>query len=846
MRMSRPAVRPERGRPARWARCAALVLLALIWWGSWPTPEAVAAADDCHPEQLTRATVDASTRLDYHERALAVVHGTVTVKVPRDWSHADDLLLSENSEPYRRALRCLLRDQGNRLYHRNDEWREKRPRTTAEGPWVTARYETLTWVQHRGRVETGPWVIDVGAHEWRLTLARPPALENAQWRGIEADVGGLDVLQFSPVPESAGNGKLVWGDPAGVHPPITMRIKVPWQRAWAASAATEPWKIASDAGLASLYLGASLVIVLAALRAPGHPTGETATELEKSAARWLLRWGLLSGAIGLVVLLLFPRWDGGRWEGVIGVLCGWALVFFARPRRSVALAASVVAVVGVLLESVPALFGLPGRLSLVNPPSGYGFTALVLVAVAVQWLWLAGLVAWAWRLAREGGMRWASVTPWRLSRTGAVLGLIAVLVVGWYVWAGEQAWKRVTWLSDQTSAEYDLRHLSDVANGLIGFPLPIPLWSYTHTWVLTGIGIAALLRARALARPEPWMGPVGVGQLLLATFFAVVVMARQVSISYAGNSALAGLWLVLGIVALYALLAVGRRLSVLTRPLEGVPVSPAVGETITEARHSELTDRARRYRELHTQLRQLDQGKNENGLTRHAVEQELDLLHRWRPPRGAPGMERPWLPSQVTVVDVALSWGPYTNWWDNARRAAFLAFCFGVPLSLVLVWSTNVNRPYWWMKVPKDPTGMPDLLWAFIGWQITWAGAGLVLGALWRLLPGRGGPVRALSLVITYGVLIGLATLGNRLTDQELGNAATYILTMMLVLTLTSLAMDADTFRCERHFWTSRVSLLLSIYQLRGFSTIIAWVLVQAIAVATLLNTFRNINPKNH
>lgn len=836
-------------RTPRWARCAVLVLLALIWWGSGPTAEAVAATDDCHPEQLMRATVDTSIRLDYHKRALAVVRGSATVKVPRDWIHADDLLLSEDSEPYRSAMRCLLRDQGNGLYRREDEWRASHPKATAEGHWVTARYETLSWVQHRRRVEAGLWAIDVGARKWTLTLNQPLALKNAQWRRIETDVGGIDVLHFSPTPKSVHNGKLLWGDPAGPHPPIppiTVRLKVPWQRAWAASATNEPWKIISDAGQASLWLGASVVITLAALRARSYPSGAVTTELEAGAARWLLRWGLLSGAIGLLVLLLFQHWGEKHWVGVIGVLSGWALVFFARPRRSVLLAASVAAMAGVLLEAAPGLFDQPWRLPLANLPPAYGFTALALVTAAVLWLWLAGLVAWAWRLAREGGMSWASATPWRLRRTGAVLALIAVLVVGWYVWSGDQSWKRVTWLSDQTSAEYDLQHLSDIGHGLIAFPLQIPLWSYTHTWVLTGIGIAALLRARALARTEPWMGPVGVGQLLTAVFFAVVVMARQVSISYAGNSALAGLWLALGVLAVYALLAVGQRWAVLSQPLEGGSLRSAVGETITEARHDELTERARRYRELHNQLHQLEQGKSDGGATRRAVEQELDQLHRWRPPRGVAGTARPWLPSQVTVVDVALSWGPHTNWWDNARRAAFLAFCFGVPFSLVLVWMTNVTQEYWWMKVSKDSTGIPDLLWAFIGWQVTWAGVGLVLGALWRLLPGRQGPVRALSLVTAYGVLIGLATLGNRLTDQELGSAATYVLMMMLVLTLTSMAMDADTFRCERHFWTSRIGMLLSIYQMRGFSTVIGWVLVQTIAVVSLLNAFGNINPRGH
>jgi hypothetical protein len=167
-------------------------------------------------------------------------------------------------------------------------------------------------------------------------------------------LAGLAVHQISPTPSTVDKGSLVWLGAAGKpHPAVTVLLAPPWQRAWAASGEKEPWYIVSHAGLASSWVGASVVIALAALRARSQPAGATATATEKSAGRTLLQWGLLSAAIGLAALL-FPGAPN-----IVGGLVGWALVVLARPRRSVLLAASLAAAACVLVASAPSLFGLP-------------------------------------------------------------------------------------------------------------------------------------------------------------------------------------------------------------------------------------------------------------------------------------------------------------------------------------------------------------------------------------------------------------------------------------------------------------------------------------------------------
>ncbi|MGP8297784.1 DUF6185 family protein [Streptomyces inhibens] len=879
----------SRGLRGMGLRCAAVLLAALVCWGWWPArSDAVGAssADDCHTAQLTAAGTDVELHLKNHDRTVPEAIGVMTVRVPTSWPYADDLLLSENSELYRRAMRCLLRERQS--MKRFEEWRIHSPRVTAVASWVEVRYDTLFQFNSGGHFDVGPWVMDVHHKNWALKLVPPQALRGAHWNRVDIDLGGLGASKVSPRPSTAKNEHLVWTGlrrPAAREPMVTVEVSPPWQRAWAATAkGTEPLLVVNAAGVTTWWIATSIVIVLAALWARRQPAGRQLTELEKSSStalwRWgllkatlrarrqpadsqltelekssstaLWRWGLLKATLGLMVLLLYkamqktaeavthptPGWldYNLRWQVLIGILAGWLLVVSARPRKSVLLAASLVAAAAGLVAAVPSLFGLPPQLATPIGVTDAGFSVLVALAAATEWLWLAGFALWAWMLAQEGGLR-PTAAPWRLRRLGPALAAVTILLLGWSVWASEYTWQRVSWLSDRTTPAYHVDHVASLSLNLASVAYQIPLWYYAHAWVLTGLAIVALLRARDLTPTVSYASPTRLDRLLLAVFFAVVVAWRQNS--YAGSQAFAVLWLALDIAALYGLLAVGQRRAVLTQHFEGGEGSPQLCESITEAERSDLIARARRYRELTAALRSMEHGGGEGPLSRHGVEKELSRLHRWRPVTGGGSAPRPWLPVQVTVVDVALSWGPHAEWWDNARRAAALAAAFGLPGSILMVWM-DYSQQFAWMRRGLYIFGVPDVAWSFIRWELVWAGAGLVLGALWRLLPGRRGPARALGLVVAYALLIGLGLLGNLITDQEIGNIAVGGSLMLLILTLTSLAMDVHTFRSERRFWPNRVGQLLSIYQIRSFSTQVAYVLVQVIAVLTIFKFFHS------
>jgi hypothetical protein len=138
--------------------------------------------------------------------------------------------------------------------------------------------------------------------------------------------------------------------------------------------------------------------------------------------------------------------------------------------------------------------------------------------------------------------------------------------------------------------------------------------------------------------------------------------------------------------------------------------------------------------------------------------------------------------------------------------------------------------------------GIPGLLLTFVFWQACWAAAGFVLGALWRQLPGRRGPMKALLVSVAFALPIGVDALGNEITDEAMPGLALYASAMLLVLSITGITMDLATFHSERRYWQSGLGLLFSVYQMRSFSLQMASLLAQAIAFITIWQFFVDSN----
>ncbi|MFD8980245.1 DUF6185 family protein [Streptomyces sp. NPDC059564] len=824
----------------RWWSLILLLTAAMAAWGGAQQAHAV---DVCEAGSLKAHNVSARLDFDYHDRSYAQVISTLTVTVSaKEWPRATDLALSEKSALYRKAMRCLLR--GDENVPRNREWRFHDPRVSVRGDLVTVNYEATAWIEQNRPFLLGPWRIDVNrkGDNWSVFLRPPNTLKNAKWGQVEVQLDGLEATNVFPPPSSADPERLVWSEPE----PFDVRVDVdpPWQRSFNVG---EQWWTLGWVGVATWWAFTSLVSVVAVLYAsPKQPGASRFTSrfrhpVTGRLCRVILLWAVLSTAVAAVLRVLIvdrPLPAGPSWRHLVAIALALALGLAARPwchvrssspptaqetaagvdiaeaqrRRAwaVSLIASAVAVSGFV-----SVVALPGRIG------------LTLLALGTLWLWLAAMAAWAWRFVREGAMaRRSWNTAWDEAPirstviATALLAVMAAALLTSFWWTHARWWSRAYWLIDESETARDQAWVEFLAL----FPYSGLTWVYAYAWLLTGIALVALLQIRVRdrqGRPEacdegPPLGPARADLLLTVAVFALSVGFRQVD--FAGSNLLFGVWLLLMIASLYAVVTVGRRFSV----LGGTEEEFLVRRLGTKRRRHVLLNKAHEFRNLHHKLYALDRGRAED-LSREELEKRLDGLYHWL--YAGRGKERS--PAKISVLDAALSWGPGEDWWDNARSAARLAFCFGVPASLALVWLSYLKDDRTQMATFQSLTGLPEIAAKCLAWQVAWAGGGLVLGALWRVLPGRRSPVRALSLTAAYAIPVCVGALVTQITDTELGYVFLHVALMLLVLTLTSICMDMETFSEERRFWPSGLGLLLSVYQLRGLSAQVAYLAAQ-------------------
>ncbi|MEV7814398.1 DUF6185 family protein [Streptomyces flaveolus] len=858
----------------RWRLLLLLVLAACGWMCCAAQAQQRAAASDCHQDGLKDSVINAHLLLQQHKRSHPRVISDMTVGVPRRWPLARYLTFSEESQQYRQAMRCLLRgheDSGSR-----SEWHGD-PAVTATASSVDVHYVAFNWISTEKKLMVGPWEIIPKGKKWMFDL-RPPALRTIRWREITADLGGLNFNDLSGRASSSNEKTLTWSNqlPEGVR----VEVHLSWQRSLALTLSRSFW---SKVGVAAWWVSASVLLALAALRArclpaavahatdrrssgestTGQSTGQASSTdagSDVSLPQTLLQWALLSVAVALTLLLVIPRENvSPRSHALVCIPAGLVLLFVARPwshgtspagrrtpdeqirlegvrrrqMRAVVSTACVVAGIGLLVVLVHGAFTLPENLG-PRTTTAVGRIGLVLLGLATTWLWFAAMVAWAWRFAHEGGLlsrRWAARWDKAPAQCVAVVGGLlaaaagALLVCAW--WVNKQRWARVNWLVEQhDSAAYS----RSVDNMLEIFFFTDLTWIVAYSWVLTGIALLALLnfrnrphRAQGRNRYKRFsLGPSEPDLLLIVLMFTFFVGLRAAR--FAGASALYGVWLPLNIAALYIVLAMGRRWSVLSQLGDRF----CVQRLGTEKHRRELMSKAHLYRNVNHQMYLLDQGRA-SGVTWEQLEEQLRQLRQWLVAacsRGNP-------PDHISVLDVAMAWGPSGHWWSNAGRAARLAFWFGLPATALVAYY-QLQDPYTGEHIRFDPIGIADFVADLILYQMAWTAAGFTLGALWRLLPGRRSQVRTWILTTAYGVPVLLLVALIKLTDADPGQLTLYTVLLLIVLTLTSIWMDMATFREERHYLRSRFDLLVSMYQLRGLGGQITWILAQLVALATL------------
>ncbi|GGO53725.1 hypothetical protein GCM10012286_61790 [Streptomyces lasiicapitis] len=818
--------------------------------------------DSCDARGLLTATVAAQLRIDHEDRTYAKASATMTLTVPMSWKPAAHLLLSTGSDRYRRAMRCLARGDHDGVETRWEEWRAKDPAVTpATAPsgqessrkrWLEVRLSAHAWVAQRGTVRVGPWTVEVSKARWDVRLAPPESLNQARWHEVTVDPGRPGARSAAPrATTKEDGGALVWR-PTRAHgaPSVEVRIEPAWPRSFSALDDSPPYAVYSAVGGPLWPIAVVVAVWCALIVLPRHGVPDP---VESKAVSNLRNWSLTLLGVALTVqgrdvylaavgaFENTPDWARSAayapYAWLTSAVAGALLLRFARPPRAVALLGAVLGVGAAVPVLLPGVVGLdPERFV---QPSGPGYLTVGVVwgaAVCSFALPLLGGALAVRRVAVDGGLwrpRHQRPRTWLLmAGVGAVVAIIGIC----YAATAERDWNRASWLSPRLdpTGGYGAWHQAELRSSLLWFTETSQWWWFGMWWVLSGLAILAVLRSRAVraarATTLARRGPKAVDRLLLLLLFPVMA-AMDIGV-YTGSEVVAWSWFFLNFFALAGILRLTGRRVVPARPLSvsGEPLAT----TLSATHRARLLDRARRYRELHAGLRGAASGQTDEGAAaRRDMETRLRRLHRWRASTGSPDR----LPRDVSVVDAALALGPCDTWWENGVRAARFTQPVALAFSGVLVWDKQLRGDAL-TNTLYDRLGLPDVVTQFVLWQVGYAAAGFLLGALWQELPGRRGPAKALALAAAYAMPIGLFALGNWSLGEEQTALAFAAASMLLILTLTGVRMDLETFRSELLPGRGSLSLLPVVYQTRYLSIQFAWVLAQAAAIATIAQFF--------
>ncbi|MFB7496682.1 DUF6185 family protein [Streptomyces sp. NPDC056161] len=830
-----------------------------------PGTSAQAADDECRTGQLKSARITASVRFKHEDEDYTRAEGRLTVKAPKSWSRAADLLLNGDTERYRTAMRCLLRYPDDPFPYRDTEGRTEPPEVAVEKKWVTVDQRVTTWVVSLQTRDFGPWRLTPGNRLWHLELIRVPALDGAWWQEVTVELGGRAARSVSPAPDTGATTRLTWTrEKAGKPPAVSVTLQPPAAKASAARWSEDPWYLLDSLAwlpLDGVFLALLLVTVRAVRRAPAS-TPRTDAETHTARNLLVISWlvfavtvvrsfddGLLSHFAGQGTALFWT--DRHRTAVHLGLtlLTGLALCAFGRPGRTAVVL--VIAATGYVTAVAcrPEWFALPAQLWLdwENSPEevrwfreNWAMVPFAAACACLVFVWLVGATASLLRLWRSAG---APAPGWLRGRfphgllAGLVLVSVAVSAVS--VWTAQNLWEHQSWLSRRDVHEvYGLWHVATLFNEIRWFPSDWLDWFHgTYFWWWgPSLAILAVLRARDKAAVPAATLPSPAELWTLKVFFVIGV--APFAGWYAGVPLpllpLLALWL-----TLTGLLTLGTRRAVLYRKL--LP-GHRLHEVAKESGRRRLLKAARRHRELHAQLRRLEQGQQDADRTQ--LERELDRLHRLPHPSPPPGLPHTWirLPPSIGPVELALAWGPRTTWWGNACRAAYFAALISAPAVAILTWAEQVRGVRWTDKFVQR-FGFVETVTAAVSNELLWVGAGFTLGALWRVLPGRRGPARASGLALAYAAPVLVQWTGGWIVGQPIGTWPLDLSLTLLVLTLTGVAMDIDTFRGEKHYWPTRASMLLSVYQWRTASVQVAFLIGQIVALVTIWQQLKGNDP---
>jgi hypothetical protein len=181
-----------------------------------------------------------------------------------------------------------------------------------------------------------------------------------------------------------------------------------------------------------------------------------------------------------------------------------------------------------------------------------------------------------------------------------------------------------------------------------------------------------------------------------------------------------------------------------------------------------------------------------------------------------------------------LTKGPRDNWWDNAQASARFGLVMAAAPAAVYLWGALSRLDL----ALSSSDGVLALAIGLVLVVVRWVGVAFVFGALYSVLPGRIGPVKALWLAIVGFVPSGLAAeLVGRWTGQPAGTYWLFtFLQLVVFLGVLAVAYDHASLRKGGHEgWSEQWDA----YQLRTWRATVGYLAPFVAAVIALVEQFR-------
>nr|SBP00434.1 hypothetical protein BN4615_P9950 [Nonomuraea gerenzanensis] len=835
-------------------------------------------SSDC--SALPYGEVHRRTQLKIHSSGVSVplLISTTVATVAGHSTLAQPLLTGPRERSYQRLMSCLLRtgDPGW-------EWEEKRssmPLVTVENGDVvvtdTIRIDSdsLTDTTSSAGERFGPWTFyrhEENEH-WFFELK---ACGLMPWHDVTVEAPSGWLLNADPFPQSTDSRHTVWRHPVDMVeftmlPDPETRVAAGVNQHPIRAVLVHFWDLVVL--LLALVCTRTVELRRSAWPRPAGPDpahDARAMRVRQASAvrarrrrwwRWRLRSRVFVVPCVLTALAGCATWveetidasTSSYWRGSTAVLLvASVLVLWAghvlRRSTAVAMAAVVAAYAGIGLGEQ----AFPEEL-----PSG-GWTPVVCVAADLLLLvLLMSAVLNGTRLAWNPPSRPPDGAVPRTTRTVAPLWVwrtataMAVLIVVYacYALARDRVW--AGWLVG------DLSLLKGVTWDLLWLPLQVLKWlGGGLVWIWPLAALAGWLRGQAAGaradRGGPLWHPVPGASRARARLSRhrrqVIVWVFAVPL-FSWSESYAGLWLpvtvTVGALAFWFILRASRPRVISLWPLErpAEPDGPSLLATLGPERAGLAHDLARRFLDLRRRGRASD---NQAQPAPDGLEKCFEEAVRWPPGSAAR------LPRGVTPLHLALLAGPAASGARAGGARAGGAGAGGASaqrLGLLTMFLGLIPMTYLWWRDIMIHGGPADLEWtagllypSYLAWDlIFWFLPGHLLGLLWRELPGRTGPVKALSISGAYAVGAGAYLVLAALLDLgAVSETALRALLLFAVLTMAGLIVDIRTVRDVIPPWSRVGRTLLEIYRLESIPSQGTFLLAQLAAILAIIQFFR-------